>query len=35
MYDRQLLRHTAGSKGWTDPGPSASGVTSLAVLSRL
>ncbi len=35
MFDRQLLRHTAGSTGWTDTGPSASGVTSLAVLSRL
>jgi hypothetical protein len=35
MYDRQLLRHTAGSTGWTDTGPSASGLTSLAVLSRL
>ena len=35
MFDRQLLRHTAGSGGWTDTGPSASGLTSLEVLSRL
>ena len=35
MYDRQFLRHTAGRAGWTDTGPSASGLTSLAVLSRL
>jgi hypothetical protein len=35
MFDRQSLRHTAGTGGWTNPGPSASGVTSLAVLSRL
>jgi hypothetical protein len=35
MFDRTVLRHTAGSKGWTDTGPSASGPTSLAVLSHL
>jgi hypothetical protein len=35
MFDLQLLRHTAGSRHWTDTGPSASGLTSLAVLSRL
>jgi hypothetical protein len=35
MFDRRLLRHTAGSGGWTDTGSSASGLTSLAVLSRL
>ena len=34
-FDAQQLRQTAGSKTWTDTGPSASGVTSLAVLSRL